>query len=238
MGNPSRQSALAFPHAPPFTAAEFMPTQGNSLARAWLARTSFWPAGRLALWGEPGAGKTHLLHVWAIERGGALIPGATLRGLQWPDGPVAIDDIDLAPDETALLNVVNAAAEAGCPLLLASRTPPARLPVRLPDLASRLRATTAIEISPAGDAFLPILLARLLSDRQLVVPPALQAWLLARLPRTPGAIRDAADRLDHAALAAGRGVTRALAAATLGDLFCDSPAADPADISPAGPGLV
>jgi hypothetical protein len=43
------------------------------------------------------------------------------------------------------------------------------------------------------------------------------------LPRTPAAIREAAARLDDAALASGRAVTRSLAAtvlAELDDLYC------------------
>jgi chromosomal replication initiation ATPase DnaA len=50
-------------------------------------------------------------------------------------------------------------------VLLAARTPPAHWPVRLPDLASRLRATTAVEIAPPEDSLLRSLLARLLAER-------------------------------------------------------------------------
>ena len=113
-------------------------------------------------------------------------------------------------------------------MLLAARTPPARWPVRLPDLASRLRAVTAVEIRPAEEELLRALLARLLAERQISVPEAVQDWLLLRLPRTQAAMREAAARLDHGALAAGRGVTRALAAAVLDELADqdDDPAAD------------
>ena len=70
-------------------------------------------------------------------------------------------------DETALLHLLNAAGEAGLPILLAAPAPPSRWPVRLPDLASRLRAITAVEIGPPEDALLRTLLARLLAERQL-----------------------------------------------------------------------
>jgi hypothetical protein len=43
------------------------------------------------------------------------------------------------------------------------------------------------------------------------VPQTVQDWLLLRLPRHPAALREAAARLDRAALAAGGGVTRGLA---------------------------
>ena len=129
-----------------------------------------------------------------------------------PAGGVALDDADAMAEEPALLHLLNAAREAGLPVLLAARTPPARWPVRLPDLASRLRAVTAVEILPPEESLLRALLLRLLADRQLAVRPDLQDWLLLRLPRSPAALREAVARLDRAALAAGGAVTRPIAA--------------------------
>jgi chromosomal replication initiation ATPase DnaA len=223
----SRQLALDFPHEPRFAGADFLPAASNAEARAWLARRETWPQGRLALWGAPGCGKTHLLHVWTARVGAARLAGPGLRfGGAFPRTPLAIDDAELAP-ERDLLHLLNAAAEAGQPMLLAARTPPARWPVRLPDLTSRLRAITAVEIHPAEEALLRTLLARLLADRHCVVPEAVQDWLLLRLPRTQAAMREAAARLDRAALAAGRPVSRALAATVLDEIGPDEFAAAP-----------
>ena len=132
---------------------------------------------------------------------------------------------------------MNAAQEAGHPVLLAARTPPARWPTRLPDLASRLRATIAVPLGAADEAFLRTLLGRLLSDRQLIVPAPVQDWLLAVLPRDPAALREAAARLDRAGLAAGRSVTRTLAAQTLQSLLCEDSDAEPVEVSPFHPTL-
>ncbi len=234
-----RQLALPFVHAPRLTEAEFLPSAGTEAALAWLSAAE-WPGRRLALWGGPGSGKTHLLHIWATRAGAALVSGAAIRAEaapgDRPPGPLAIDDADLA-SETGLLHLLNAAQEAGHPVLLAAATPPARWPTRLPDLASRLRAVTAVPLGAADDAFLRTLLARLLSDRQLQVAAPVQDWLLAVLPRDPSALREAAARLDRAGLAAGRGITRALAARTLQPLMCDNREAEPADASPPHPAL-
>ena len=56
------------------------------------------------------------------------------------------------------------------------------------------------------------MLARLCAARQLAVAEPVQAYLRARLPRTPAAMREVAARLDRAALSAGGAVTRPLAA--------------------------
>ena len=166
-----------------------------------------------------------------------MLDGASLHEPHWPEGPVALDRLEAAPSETALLHLLNAADEAGHKLLLASRLPPARLPATLPDLASRLRATTAVEIGGADDAFLALLLARLAGECRLPITPALQSWLLTRLPRSPAAIRDAVTRLDEAALSAGTALTRPLAARALAGMFCDDLVTETTEASPGHPGV-
>ena len=223
-----RQLALPFAHRPRFGRADFLEADGNRAALAWLAPggAAGWPSRRLALWGEAGAGKTHLLHVWAREHDALLLPGTALRDLDLPfraidrSGGFAVDDADMAVDEPALLHALNAVHEAGLPVLLAARAAPARWDIALPDLRSRLRAMQAVELGRPDDRLLRLLLTRLLVERQLAVAPAVIDWLLPRLPRTAAAMRELAHRLDERALASGRGVGRALAAAVLEDMLC------------------
>lgn len=208
-----------------FEPAAFLQGASNAEALLWLQRVDAWPGRRLAVIGPPGSGKTHLLHLWAARSGAGWLAGEALRGLlPVPQaGALAIDDADALAEEEALLHLLNAAAEARLPVLLSARTPPARWPVQLPDLASRLRAITAVRLGRPDDDLRGALLARLLGERQLAVPEALQRFLLARLPRSGAALREAAARLDRLALAAGGGVTRALAAQVAAELAEDDP---------------
>jgi chromosomal replication initiation ATPase DnaA len=206
----ARQLALALPAPVSYDRADVLEDASNAEALAWLDRPGEWPAGRLALFGPAGVGKTHLLRATAAARGWRCLEGPALRGLPEP-GPAVLDDADCAAEERALLHLVNLCAERREPLLLAGRAPPARWPVALPDLASRLRATHAVGIGPPGDPLLRALLAKHFADRQLRVAPEVQDWLLLRLPREAAALAEAAARLDRAALARGAPVTRALA---------------------------
>lgn len=217
------QLALALPYVPALRAADFLPHAGARLALDMIAGTKPWPQHRLVLWGGPGAGKTHLLQIWAGENGTTIIAGSALHEPFWPEGPVAIDDADHVPSEEALLHVLNAAAEAGHRVLLTVTQPPARSRIGLADLASRLRAAMAIEIGPQDDVMRATLLAKLLSERQLVVLPSVQKFILTRLPRTAAAVREAVGRLDTTALAAQSAISRALAADCLADLFLTDP---------------
>ena len=93
---------------------------------------------------------------------------------------------------------------------MAGRTPPARWPVALPDLASRLRATAAAGIGAPSDALLAALLTKLFADRQVLVPAEVQLWLRNLLPRSAAALGEAVARIDRLALAESGAVTRPL----------------------------
>ena len=207
------QFALPFPSEPLYAESDFLPAACNEDALAWIAAPKFWPGLRLAVHGGEGTGKTHLLHVFAATCHAALLPAAAVRRLVPPPdaASLAIDDADGVVDEVALLHLLNVAAERHVPVLLAARTPPSRWDFRLPDLVSRLRATASVGLLAPDDGLLRALLVRLLSDHQLRVPEWLPDFLLARLPRTGGALREAAARLDHLSLAGGGGITRAIA---------------------------
>jgi chromosomal replication initiation ATPase DnaA len=222
----SRQLPLPFPHTTDFDDAPFLRAPSNETALAWLDHGT-WPHGRLLLWGEPGCGKTHLLHHWSRQTNARILAGPQLL-LEPPLQPIAVDDADLAP-ELALLHLLNAASEAGLPVLLTAALPPSRWRFAIPDLASRLRATTAVEIGPAEDSLLRMLLARLLADRQLAVAEPVHEYLLRRLPRTPAAIREAASRLDRLALASGHRITRGLAAHVIAEIVGEDGPADDED---------
>jgi len=217
------QLALPLAHATAFAHADFVPSGANRDVRAWLARAD-WPENRIAIWGDEGTGKTHLMRIWAQQRGACLLDGGHLRESDLHDiaearaGAVALDNADRIVSERALLHLLNSAREAGVPLMMAGRLPPARWDVALPDLGSRLRATVAVEIARPDEALLRVLLMRGLAERQIVVPQPVMEWLLRRIARSPATIRDVVDRLDRAALASGGGITRTLARQVLDDM--------------------
>jgi len=210
-----------------------IPDPSNAVARTWLGDPTSWPAGRLALHGPEGSGKSAFLAQAARRLGLRRLSGHLLRGV--PRGaPTALDDADCAAEEAALFHLINACAAGGHLLLMAGREPPARWPVALPDLASRLRATAAAPFSHPGDGLLRALLSRHFARRGMRVEPAIQDWLLARLPREAAVLAEAAARLDRAAMAGGGAVTRPLARAVLAGLLDGTEEGFPADEDAAG----
>ena len=216
MSEPPRQLPLPLPLAISSARADLIADASNAEALAWLDRPEGWPLHRLALHGPAGTGKSHMLRATAAERGWRLLAGGALTdALALADAPgTALDGADAAP-ETALFHLINRSAEAGAPLLLAARAPPARWHTALPDLASRLRATASVGIAPPSDALRAALLAKHLADRQLRLAPDVAAFLLARLPREAAAIAQAVATLDAASLEARAAITRPFAAQAL-----------------------
>lgn len=223
------QLALALRPPASVAARHFVAAASNALARRWLNQTG-WPDRRLLVCGDDACGKSHLLHIWASTRGARVLDAAELAMAdvtalaEAPPAALALDHLDKVSSERALLHLLNLTREQRTTLLMAARLAPVRLPIILPDLASRLRAVTTVRIAPPEDSLRFTLLLRLIAERQLVVSKPILDWLTRNLPRTGDAILAAVERLDHAGLAHGRPLTRALAREVLAGLLDESAA--------------
>jgi chromosomal replication initiation ATPase DnaA len=87
----------------------------------------------------------------------------------------------------------------------------------LPDLKSRLAATPQVAIQAPDDALLAAVMAKQFRDRGLTVAPDVLAYVMTRIERSFAEVAEVVDRLDNAALAAGRGVTIPLAREVLAE---------------------
>jgi chromosomal replication initiation ATPase DnaA len=206
------QAATAGPEA-------FFVTSATAAAHAAVMGDLPWPGGKLVLVGPEGSGKTHLLSLWAAREGAAILTGADLPGLPppLPGAAIALDDADRLPTaaEEALFHLHNRLGATGGRLLMTARRPPARWPVALPDLASRLQASSLATLGDPDDRLLALLLARFMAERQILPAAGVIPYLVSRMDRTSAAARGIVAALDAAALAEGRGVTRDLARAVL-----------------------
>ena len=211
----ARQLVLDLPVRQASGREDFFVSAANAAALARLDAPETWPLGKLALVGPEASGKSHLAQVWAEETGALILPATDIAAASPGDiaRPVVVDDADrLAEgDEVALFHLHNSLAERGFALLLIGRTPPARWPIALPDLKSRLMATDMATIEPPDDALLAAVLVKQFDDRGLAVPPRIIDWLVPRMDRSFAFARRLADTLDREALSAGGRITRPLA---------------------------
>lgn len=218
----TRQLPLEFDHGSASGRDDLIVSDRLNAAVAIVDRWPDWPSPVVILAGPTGSGKSHLAAIWASR------VGAKRVAIDKPDsmvleaaaqGPVLIEDIDHTGfDETALFHLINAVRENGGAVLITSRLWPAGWHVTLPDLASRLKAATVVEIAEPDEELLAQVMVKLFADRQVVVDDKIIVWLVARMERSLAAARLVVTRLDQLALARGSKITRALAAEVLAEL--------------------
>ena len=186
-----RQLALGISPPPEPSLDNFVPGQNAEL----LARLRELKSGGLAesivyLWGEPGSGRSHLLHACAR-------PGLAVA-----------DDVDSLDEkeQIGLFSRINAAREVGSAVLAAGSAPPAQLALR-EDLKSRLAWGLVYQVKPLTDADRVLYLAAEAERRGMRLADDLVAYLLARVRRDLNSLGAILDALDRASLEQKRHLT-------------------------------
>lgn len=184
------------------------------------------------VWGEPGSGRSLLLSAFVAEAAqqlghSVLLPlrqvvflsPEMLQGLE--SCPlIVLDDIEAVagwPEwEEGLFNLYNRLQEQGGKLLVTAATPPAGLPLQLPDLRSRLARASVHALPVPDDAVRLELLQTTAQRRGWPLEAELMRYLVERGPRRLGRFMDVLDKLEQRAQREKRGITVPLARAVLG----------------------
>ena len=195
---------------------DYFVSEANREAFAMVTGETDWPNGKLAVIGPEGSGKSHLARLWQVRTGTLILKAQDLdpaADLPEVGARVVLEDGDhLAPEaEEYLFHLHNHLAATGGLLLLTGRRAPARWPLALPDLASRLQATTVIPVADPDDLLLRAVLTKHFADRQLQPSPRLIDWLLPRIERSFASAAWIVAALDEAALSGGLVINQSLA---------------------------
>ena len=172
------------------------------------------PERVIYIWGEPGAGKTHLLKAFAeaartrrarylaavdanFDR---LDPCADLAGV------IVLDDLERLPEaqQAALFNGFNERAFAL--LVVAARAPPRDIAIRR-DLATRLATGLTYRVLPLTDEEKRSALAAHARSRGFALSDEVSAYLLTHVRRDMGSLMATLDALDRYSLETGRPIT-------------------------------
>jgi len=228
MSDSLRQLPLSLPHSAAMTRADFIVGRANQSAIALIDRYPDWPNPVALLVGPAGSGKTHLGQIWKAATGAVEIAARDLATAGLDDlvssHPVLVEDVDReGVSQTALFHLFNLVRERRVSALFTSRVPLQALPFDLPDLASRLRSAVPVELLEPDDELLARVIVKLFADRQLAVDPAVIDFISHRMERSLGAANRLVELLDREALAAGRPITRHLAATVLAREAGDEP---------------
>lgn len=212
-----RQLPLDLGHEEARGRDDLVVTAANAEAAALVDRWPDWPGNAVVVAGPRGSGKTHLGEAWAARAGASVFGRDAIDAAAGASGPVFVDDADgQGLDETALFHLLNAARQSGHHVLLTARRFPSAWGVRLPDLASRLKAAPTVEIREPDDELLAGVIAKLFADRQVEVEPHVVQFVVRRIERSLATAIAVVERLDRAAFETKSRITRQLAATVVG----------------------
>jgi chromosomal replication initiation ATPase DnaA len=215
-----RQLTFALPPTEAFEAANFFQSGSNAKAYDQVMGPG-WPRRQMLLVGPAGAGKSHLLHVWADQKNALVVAAKDLGRLNPANLPeaVAVEDAQdvagIRDLEEMLFHLWNHQNASGY-LLITARQAPRDWGLTLPDLLSRMQSTAIAHLDPPDDALLSAVLVKLFADRQVHVQPNLIAYLVSRMERSIVVAQQIVAALDARALVLGKPITRKMAADLLG----------------------
>jgi len=212
-----RQLLLDFTQAPAPTFENFVHGANAELAHALEAAVRGDSAERVIyVWGESGAGKTHLLEAFAAAgapRHARYVRAADFRASD-AAGLVALDDVERLP-EARQIDLFNAFNERAFTLLVVSAcAAPRDVPLRR-DLATRLATGLTYRVLPLSDAEKGAALAAHARVRGFPLAEEVTSYLLNHSRRDMGSLMAALDSLDRYSLETGRPITVPLLKAAL-----------------------
>lgn len=210
----ARQLRLMLDQLESFRREEFVVSPSNAEAVRILDSWPGWHGGCLALIGPEGSGKSHLASTWVRANGAAVIPGNGRIELGPLQGrPVLYEDADRdrTRRDDILFHLINMAGQPGGGLLLTGRSPPSGWAADLPDLRSRLNALPVAQIEEPDDLILESVLRKFFRERNIRPNEDVFPYLLRRIERSAPKALEMVKKIDEAADADGRAVSRALA---------------------------
>ena len=208
-----RQLLLDFTQAPAPTFANFIHGGNAELAHALESAVEGRFSERVVyIWGEAGAGKTHLLKAFAAAS--ERVHYVRAEEFALPEGRLAIDDVErLSEDrQIALFNGFN---EHAFELLLVSASAAPRDVSLRRDLATRLATGLTYRVLPLTDEQKRAALAAHARARGFALTDEVSSYLLTHARRDMGSLVAALDALDRYSLETGRPITIPLLKAAL-----------------------
>ncbi|KND62164.1 Chromosomal replication initiator protein DnaA [Candidatus Burkholderia verschuerenii] len=241
-----RQLTLDLGTPPPATFDNFFATGNHELVTRLRELEGALAAGPLAdrtfyVWGEPGSGRSHLLHALVHESHGAarfLSPQSALNAFGFDPRVTlyAVDDCDRlsAAQQIALFNLFNEVrATPAAALVAAGNAAPIALDVR-DDLRTRLGWGLVFHLQPLTDESKAAVLRHAAHERGLVLADDVPDYLLRRYRRDMPSLMALLDELDRFSLETKRAVNTNLIRDVLQTRslpFPDDPYASPNDLS-------
>lgn len=218
--NKSGQYLLKFAPNTYMGEEDFLVAACNETAYKAVKIWPYWQHFALNIFGPKSSGKSHLAQIW-INRVQKSLP----RPIQIPiisaqninmkninkyanEFPfLAIENMDGHINEEAFFHLYNHYNVPEKFILFTSEFPLSKLPLKLPDLRSRLNTIPTAEILQPDDAMLTALIAKLFNDRQIIISQEILDYILKHTERSFDFIARLVEEIDDISWTYGRAVS-------------------------------
>ncbi len=196
------QSIFDFPLIEEFFEEDFIISYSNIEAYNAINHFESWADKRLLLIGEQGSGKSHIARIFS-HRANAQILNLPLDLVSLPKENLIIEDIQNT-DPESLFHIINLCKNNHANLLLTASSLPE---FTLPDLQSRINATTKILIKSPDEILFRAILHKHFVQRQINLDQEILDYLSIRLTRGYAAIKEFVALVDQYSLVSKRRIT-------------------------------
>lgn len=209
-----KQTAFSFIPDVQMQRQDFMVSNCNQEAFAYIDSWPKWIANGLVIYGPKGSGKTHLAHLFAekvsiLSSKPQKIPFYDCQQINLNNVQRVCDSSDIIIlenlteriNEEALFHLFNHFNIQGRYMLWTSLKAPARINLKLKDLHSRLDTLPAVEIKEPDDLMLRALVLKLFDDRQLLISPEILEYIINNTERSFAKIEKLVQEIDEISLA-------------------------------------
>lgn len=176
----------------------FIVADSNKEAYMHVQSWPKWSAHGVIIYGNDGAGKTHLSEIWRNRTNSIQVDLKGNLADQLSTGScVVLDDIDIRSFERELFHLYNYLKENSGYFILTLKAPVLEYKIDLPDLRSRLLSLPQFEIKEPSDDLLKLISMKVFADHQLRVSPAVIDYIIPRIERSFSALRKLLNTAIH-----------------------------------------
>ena len=199
---------------------DFFVTACNELAYKTIKLWPYWQHFALCIYGPKSCGKSHLAHIWINRVQKSLSKPVDIPIIQASHinmknfskfinsyNYLVIDNIEKLANEEAIFHLYNAYNTSNRFILFTSEQPISKLPIKLPDLRSRLNTIPSAKIELPDDEMLTALIAKLFNDRQIIISQEILEYILKHTERSFEYISRLINEIDDISWTYNRAVT-------------------------------
>jgi len=194
---------------------DFLVSNSNKEAYKLINRWPDWSSRKIIIFGDIGAGKTHLSKIWQKKTSAITINLKKFKKIRFENFFLKekffiIENVsnffykihknEKKKLEKDLLHFYNLIEEKKGYLLLTDTNPPKFWRISLPDLKSRILSSIAVKINKPDDRLLSSVLVKLFVDKQILIDKKIIKFIVYRSERSFSSLQGIVEKIDKQSL--------------------------------------